>query len=214
MIEINFKLDNGIPQYGCTACSKCESVFGKSLCKVKNRGCCWYFPKFTLFDIHKMVQDNKGIEVLKDIINLPNVEIHKYYIHAKGFFDKAAYENYIKDENDEYEDVKDKTIFFRACPFIIDGVGCTLGEKYRTHVCNFFICDEIVKKVENNSEFKKYVKEKDSYSRWIEWENNSLQHFFMEKRLDLTNNLWDIVNILKEMPLSEYEYGNLNSIYF
>ena len=212
MIKIDLKLDQGIPQYGCSSCGNCQSVFGKSLCSIKNRGCCWYFPKFTLYEIHKMAKSEDGLGTLKNIISLPKTKVHNYYIHAEGYFDEAGYKEYIENGHQYDTEVKDKTIFFRTCPFVKPEMGCTLPKRYRSYVCNFFICDEIVKKLENHEEFKNYVNERNSYSRWIEWENVSLESLFMEQKLNLINNFEEIIDMLKDMPLRECEFRNLDPI--
>lgn len=212
MIKIDLEIDQGIPQYGCSSCWNCQSVFGKSLCSINNRGCCWYFPKFSLYEIHKMVKTEEGLETLKNIINLPKTKIHNYYIHAEGYFDELGYNEYIKNEYEYDTKIKDKTIFFRACPFVEAGKGCTLPKRYRSYVCNFFICDDILKKAEKHEEFNKYINERNSYARWIEWENVSLESLFMEQRLNLVNNFDEIINILKDMPLRECEFRNLEPI--
>lgn len=212
MIKLDLKLDQGIPQYSCSSCRNCKSVFGNSLCSIKNRGCCWYFPKFTLHEIHKMTKGKEGLKTLDKITKLPKTEIYNYYIHAKGYFDEAGYKKYITTEQAYKFNVKDKSIFFRACPFVKQEIGCTLPKRYRSYVCNFFICSEIVKKIEKYDEFKNYIKERNSYVRWIEWENLSLQELISEKKLNLANNFWDVITILKSIPLEKCEFPNLNSI--
>lgn len=212
MIEINLKIDQGIPQYGCSSCSNCHSIFGNSLCSIKNRGCCWYFPKFTLYEIHKMVKEKDGLETLSRLMNIPKVEVHNYFIHAKGYFDEVGYKNYINSEQAYNTDVKDKTIFFRACPFVEQGVGCTLPKRYRSYVCNFFICEEVVKKVESYSQYKQYVNERNNYVRWIEWENLSIETFLTEKKLNLINDFDEVITILKDMPIRECEFRSLHPI--
>lgn len=212
MIKINLEIDQGIPQYGCSSCWNCQSDFGKSLCSVKNRGCCWYFPKFSMYEIHKMVKTEEGLETLKKIINLPKTKIHNYYIHAEGYFDESGYNDYINNQYEYDTKVNDKTIFFRECPFVEVGEGCTLPKRYRSYVCNFFICEDILIKAEKYEEFKNYIYERNSYSRWIEWENTSLEALFMEQKLNLVNNFDKIISILKDMPLREYEFSNLEPI--
>lgn len=212
MIKIDLEIDQGIPQYGCSSCWNCQSVFGKSLCSIENRGCCWYFPKFSLYEIHKMVKTEEGLETLKNIINLPKTKIHNYYIHAEGYFDEAAYKEYIKNEYECDIGVKDKTIFFRMCPFVEAGIGCTLPKRYRSYVCNFFICEDILKKAEKYEEFKDYINERNSYARWIEWENVSLESLFIEQKLNLVNNFDEIINMLKDISLRECEFRNLELI--
>ena len=212
MIELDLKLDQGIPQFGCSSCRNCQSIFGKSLCSIKNRGCCFYFPKFTLYEIHKMVRGKEGLKTLNKIIKLPRTKIYNYYIHAKGYFDEAGYKKYITTEEAYEFNIKDKSIFFRACPFVKQGIGCTLPRRYRSYVCNFFICDEIVKKAEKYDEFKNYIRERNSYVRWIEWENLSLQELLDEKKINLADNFEEVINALKSIPLEECEFPNLNSI--
>lgn len=212
MIKIDLKIDQGVPQYGCSSCYNCKSEFGKSLCEIKNRGCCSYFPKFNLYDIHKMVKEEEGIETLTRILSLPKVEIKNYYIHAKGFFDEEGYKNYNNSGKLSKFKVRDKTIFFRACPFVKSGEGCTIKPKYRSYVCNFFICEEVVNQVKDDERFKRYEAERDRYVKWITWENNSLEYYFASEKLNLINNFQEIIDILKEMPLREYEYEPLEAI--
>ena len=252
MERICFSNNEGIPQYSCSTCYRCNSIFGKSLCEIKKRGCCWYYPKFTLYEIHKMVKDKDGLATLNKILNLPNTIIYNYYIHCKGFFDSESYELFvnsngtsslkfatdfeikevnesiIKEENlhtyEEYDIqevnslekpkvIKDVSMFFRACPFIEPGKGCSLDIKYRSFICNFFICDEITEKLDNNSEFKRYIEERDNYIRWIEWENSSLESLLRQQKLNLVNNLNEVIETLKGINLNEYNFPELNDIH-
>ena len=209
MVKINIKFDQGIPQYACNYCENCNSVFGRSLCSIKNRGCCWYFPKFTLHEIHKMVKDVEGLKVLNMILSLPKTKVYHYYIHAIGYFDEAQYKKYLKQEKIQKPEVRDKSIFFRACPFVKPGKGCTLASRFRSYVCNFFICEEVIKKVENDPRYIKYVSERESYVKWIEWENNSLEMILKENGLNLVNNFNEVVNTLKNIPLENCEFKKL-----
>lgn len=145
-------------------------------------------------------------------MSLPKVESYNYYIQAKGYFDKAGYKEYIKTEHTYDTSVEDKSIFFRACPFVKQGAGCTLPEKFRSYVCNFFICSEIRRKAVKYSEFKNYISECKNYARFIAWENYSLQEFFTEKKLNLADNFDKVISILKNMPFMEYEFGSLKPI--
>ena len=104
-------------------------------------------------------------------------------------------------------------MFFRACPFIEPGKGCSLDIKYRSFICNFFICDEITEKLDNNSEFKRYIEERDNYIRWIEWENSSLEALLRQQKLNLVNNLNEVIETLKGINLNEYNFPELNDIH-
>lgn len=212
MVKIYLKFDQDIPQYACSSCSNCSSVFGKSLCSIKDRGCCWYFPKFTLHDIHKMTKSEEGLKILDKILTLPEVKVYNYYIHAKGYFDEIGYKKYMESRQSNQYAVQDKSIFFRACPFIKPGSGCTLPVKYRSYVCNFYICDEILSEACKYDGFEAYLKERSSYVKWVEWENRSLEHLLEERGLNLVNNFHEIIGVLKDIPLDNYEFPQLKPI--
>lgn len=203
---------DNIPQYGCGYCNNCSSLFGTSLCKIKNRGCCFYFPKFTLYDIHKMVQSPQGEDILNFILTNNNTEIYHYYIHSKGYFEEESYNKNKNTLNEDLCKVEDKTIFFRACPFVKEGMGCTIPAKFRSNVCNFFICDEVKSKLSSSPLFQKYEEECRKYSSFIKWENDGLELMLRHMNLDLINNFNQCINILKDLPLNQYEFPNIEAI--
>lgn len=201
-----------IPQYQCSECGKCNSILGTSLCSRHDRGCCWYFPKFTLYEIHKMVKSKDGLAILERILNLPKIEIYNYYLHAVGYFDKVSYDKFMASQECKNYHINDKTIFFRECPFVKEKSGCTIDAQYRSYICNFFICDEVFERIKSSPDYDTYLKERENFIKWIDWENTSLQMMFEEKRLTLINNMNEIIEILKEMPLETYEFPDLNPI--
>jgi hypothetical protein len=209
MVKVNVKFDQGTPQYACSSCCSCSSEYGKSLCAVQNRGCCWYFPKFTLHEIHKMAKSEEGLKVLNSIMSNPQAEIYHYFIHVKGYFDEEGYINYLESGQSHSDKVADKSIFFRVCSFAKPGEGCTLPEKYRSYICNFYICEEIYRDLEKYNEFRNYIKERNNYVRWIEWENRSLELLLKEKKLSLVKNLQEIIELFKDIPLENYEFPEL-----
>lgn len=212
MTKLHLKLEQGVPQYVCSSCCNCNSILGKSYCSIKNRGCCWYFPKFILHDLHKMVKSEEGLSILNKVLSLPNVKINNYYIQAKGYFDEPGYKIYLKNEYNENEDVRDKSIFFRACPFVLPGAGCTLPVKYRTYICNLFICEDVIKDLEENEILRVYMRERDRYVKWIEWENQSLEILLREKGLNLKDHFDEVVALLSETELDRYEFPDLTPI--
>ncbi|AFK85486.1 MULTISPECIES: hypothetical protein [Thermoanaerobacterium] len=201
----------GYARYVCTSCYHCESKMGISYCSIKMRGCCSYFPKFELVDIHRMVKSAEGLNVLKKIIDNPGTVVYNYYIHAKGYFDKEGYEKYIR-TNDDDNGIRDKTIFFRACPFVKSGFGCTIPPVYRNYVCNFFICDEVMNKVADDEIKEQYVRERERFVKWAEWENRSLEAILSEQHLNLRNNLEECIKVLQDIPLTIFEFPQLKEI--
>ncbi|MGN0145170.1 MAG: hypothetical protein ACI398_09305 [Clostridium sp.] len=201
-----------VPQYLYDNCGKCSSLFSISLCSKHNRGCCWYFPKFTLYEIHKMVKSEKGLAVLNRILKLPKVEIFNYYIHAIGYFDESSYKKFLKSKKSRNYKVHDKSMFFRECPFVKEGCGCTIDPQYRSYICNLFICDEVLEKVKDNPDYDSYIKERENFVRWIDWENTSIQMMLEEQNLNLIHHMDKVIEILKELPFEHYEFPELNPI--
>lgn len=218
MGSIYLTFDGDVPRYACTACTDCISILGKSLCNVNNRGCCWYFPKYTLLDIQRMTKSVEGLNILEHIKSQPATIINPYYIHAKGFFDKAGYDKYIRNENKENKTENesayqfDHTIFFRACLFVKSGYGCTIPPRYRTIVCNFFICNEAMEKARFADALKPYIEERSRYAAWVEWENRSLEHLLKEKGVDLVSNYETVLKILQNEPLDTYDFPKLEPV--
>lgn len=218
MIKLNVNFDENVPIYTCTNCSNCTSLFGKSLSSITNRGCCFYFPKFNLLDIHKMSKSYVGLNVLSRIISNKNTEIFHYYIHAKGTFDKKRYYDFISNiSNKDFinscksKNIEDMTIFFRTCPFVKSNYGCTLPQKFRSPICNFFICKEVKEALDSDT-IKIYEQESINYWHWYDWENKGLECLLKEQQINLKNNLYECLKTLRDLPFYEYNFPKLPSI--
>ena len=218
MIKLNLDFYENVPVYTCTNCSNCKSLFGRTLSSINNRGCCFYFPKFNLLDVHRMSKSSIGLNFLNRIISNKNTKIFHYYIHAKGSFDNKLYNNFISDNSNKdfiklcrLEDIQDMTMFFRTCPFVKNNYGCTLPQKYRTPICNFFICKE-VKKILNSNTIKMYEQESINYWHWYDWENNNLEYLLKNYNINLKDNFYECVKILNNLSFYEYDFPKLPSI--
>ncbi len=207
--------DMGVPQIGCTDCFNCKSIMGKSLCDIKNRGCCHYFPEFTLVDIQRMAVLEGGRKAIDHILSYPGTKVNRFNFYCTGPFDKEAYEKYIASgELLETGSIRDHTIFFRTCPFVSPGKGCTLPARFRTTVCNFFICSEVLDNIDNQYLLEDYLKERSRYSRWVYRESGILQHLLEESGLDLVKDLWGSVDMLAELYQSSYDFPMLEPAEF
>ncbi len=200
------------PRFVCNLCYCCKSMMGTSLCSIKDRGCCYYYPKFTLFDIQRMSHSQEGMEVLKNILDNTGTRLYNYYIHATGYFDQSGYDSYTKSKHQRIGSIHDDSIFFKACPFVVSGKGCSIPKEYRSYVCNFFLCNEICEAAEGTPEFKRYIAERDNYVRWLNWENRSLEYMLMDKGVSLKDNLLESVEILKDIPITVYDFPQLEDI--
>jgi hypothetical protein len=209
MGKVYLDYSEGVPRLGCADCGTCSSVMGTSLCSIKDRGCCSYFPEFNLAEIHRLVKLRGGREVLDTILKNPGTEVCNYSIHAKGVLEQQAYEEYLKKGDLIETPIQDHTIFFRTCPFVVPGKGCLFEPQHRTTVCNFFICSEILERPDCKEQFRLYIEERTRYSRWIYRESQELQHIMAENGLNLRSDLNGCLELLNELPLSVYEFPEL-----
>jgi len=157
-----------------------------------------------------MVHYSGGLKALKTILGNPGTVINSYNIYAKGYFDQKGYNSYIEaGDLLETGPLRDHTKFFRVCPFVKPSYGCILPPCFRTTVCNFFICSEILERPDLQYEFKPYIEERSRYSRWIYRESAELQHLLAEKGISLTSDLDMALKLLAEIPLNIYEFPEL-----
>jgi hypothetical protein len=186
---------------------------GKSLCQVTKRGCCHYFPEFTLADIHRMTVLPGGMDALDVILVYSGTVINNYNLYAKGYFDKVGYDTYMNSGNLlEVGAIRDHTIFFRTCPFVKPGLGCMLPPRFRTTVCNFFICSEIIERPDFRKEFEIYLEERTRYSRWMYRESAELQHILTEHGLNLAIDFKGSLELLRGLSLDLYEFPDLKPV--
>lgn len=205
-------MSEGVPQFICTACSNCHSLMGISMSTIQNRGCCSYFPKFELHDIHMLAKAAEGLEILDQIIAMPDIVIYNYYIHVKGYLDKAGCDQFKKSNLVSCYDVDDKSIFFRTCPFVKPGMGCTLPVKFRHFICNVFICREVVERAGYPELFQEYTEACSSYARWLKRENDSIEMLLRGEGLTLEGNFNDVIEYLKNLSIENYEFPELPEI--
>jgi hypothetical protein len=213
MGNIFIDYDIGIPQIKCTDCGKCDSIIGRSLCSVTDRGCCHYFPEFTLVDIQRMAILEGGKEALELILSCPGTTVNNFNLYSKGYFDKAAYDQYISSGNLlKTGSIRDHTIFFRCCPFVEPGKGCKLPPRFRTTVCNFFVCAEILERPDLQDFFTEYLEERSRYSRWVYRESAVLAHILTENGLNLVSGFDAAIELLAHVEQNNYDFPELEPV--
>lgn len=213
MAFIFMNFDQGVPQLAYSGCAWCSSTMGISLCQTKNRGCCSYFPKFYPVELQRMSHSPEGLSVLDTILNHPGVDILDDHIVVKGSYDVILHDKMLKEGSIPNDGcIQDSTVFFRTCPFVRSGLGCTLPPRYRAYVCNFFICREVLENPEYQHQIAPYLRERENYVRFLEWENNQLLRIIHEEGLTLRNNLKEVIDLLAKLPINQYEFPALEPI--
>ncbi|NLM09255.1 MAG: hypothetical protein GX213_00405 [Clostridiaceae bacterium] len=213
MAFIYIDFDEGIPRLAYSGCSRCSSLIGVSLSQIKNRGCCYYSPKFYPVEIQRMCHSEEGLAVLDSIISMPDTVIHDDHILVKGSYDIILHEKMMKDGLVPLGgNVTDTSVFFRTCPFVRSGSGCTLSPRYRSYVCNFFICSEILDNPDYKDKLKPYLRERENYIRFLEWENNQLIMAMRGEGLTFRKNLNGAIEFLKNIGINQYDFPKLEPI--
>ena len=213
MAYIYMDFDQGVPQLAFTGCSWCTSLMGTSLCQVKNRGCCSYFPKFYPVELQRMAQSSEGMEALDMILNMPGVVFHEDHIQVKGTYDVSLHEKMLKEGKIPTDGtIQDTSVFFRTCPFVRPGVGCTIPARYRSYVCNFFLCREFLEHPDYQEQLAQYIRERANYVRYLEWENNQLLQAIQNEGLSIKTDLDDVLKLLASLPVNQYDYPVLEPV--
>ena len=104
------------------------------------------------------------------------------------------------------EMLPDTSVFFKTCPFVRSGSGCTLPPRYRSYVCNFFLCREILENPEYKDKLEPYVRERNNYVRFLEWENNQLFTAMNEEGLSFRKNLDGAIEFLKNLEIKPIRF--------
>ena len=162
------------------------------------------------------LKHSTGRSVLKRIIE-KNTKIFNYYIQVIGYFDENGYNNFknLNDntsKKDAYEP-DDNSIYFKACPFVIDGTGCSIPHQYRTPICNFFLCKEVKNKIKSKKLLNDYEEASRAYYRYYEWENQNLIELLEEKGPTLKDNFNEVIDFLSKIESYEYEFPSLQDFY-
>lgn len=213
MATIFMDFDDGVPRLAYTGCAWCSSAMGISLCQTKKRGCCSYFPKFYPVELQRMSLSSEGLECLARILSIPGTVLHDDHIHAKGTFDVALHDKMLRAGLLPINGgIQDTTLYFRTCPFVQDGSGCTLPARFRCYVCNFFVCREVLENPAYKALLEPYIHERANYVRFLEWENKQLIAALRSEGLSVRENLKDVLQFLASIPVNQYAYPVLEPV--
>lgn len=203
MYQLKYVFENNIPLFSCNFCGHCSGfIESKSLIHIKNRGCCWYFPKYTLMDIRNILILGRE-DFIHNLFALNNTKVSNFYIEVNGFFDKNAYEKY--EGSEEF----DTRLFFRVCPFF-DKNGCGIDFKLRPHPCNLYLCREVIEFAKDK--YKLYSKERIDYYSYMNYYNEQIKQDLRSKRVDLLSDNKLVLDLLKGYNIPQFEPRKLDTI--
>ncbi|OFI07239.1 hypothetical protein CLOACE_04310 [Clostridium acetireducens DSM 10703] len=213
MYSLSYKFINNTPMFKCNFCGKCSHVMeSTSYTPLATRGCCWYFPKYTLINIKNILALGKKDFILQ-LLNMPNAHISQYFIEIKGLFDKKCYEDFVKNSLEENINFKDFDIklFFRLCPFCTS-TGCKLDFTLRPHPCNLYLCRTVLELC--GDKYKPYSEERKDYFSYCNYFNESIKYELMENKVDLISNAEKSLEIINNMDIPAFQPKLLEDINF
>lgn len=205
---LKYEFKNNIPVFKCSYCGQCSGTLeSTSLLNTKNRGCCWYFPKYTLIDI-KNILNLKQKDFIKQLLTKYNTILSQYYIQVQGIFDEISYKNYLQsNDNSDF----DSKLFFKLCPFFNNN-GCGVDFYLRPHPCNLYLCRNVIKFC--HDDYKLYHKERKDYYAYCNYCNEYLKQVLMENKTNLLVDFNKTLFLLDNTEISSFENRTLNPLHF
>lgn len=206
---LTYKFKQNIPIFKCDFCGKCSGFLeSTSKCSVKNRGCCWYFPKYNLVDIKNILNLNKESFIYK-ICKMQNSYVSQYHIRVNGEFLKDDYEKYILYNNDVLG--FDTKLFFRLCPFLGTN-GCSLDFSLRPHPCNLYLCRKLIKWC--GIKYNEYSKERKDYYAYCNYFHEYIKELLIDARTSLCENIEKSLFIIKKFKMPYFHNRILDDLEF
>lgn len=199
MFTLSCEFKDNIPVFHCDTCGNCKDFIESISYIGLNRGCCWYFPRYTLMDIKNIINIGK-IDFIYSLIKNANSKISQYFIEVHGFYDSIKHKVYCKNNNPQLD--FDSKLFFRVCPFV-GKKGCTIDFQLRPHPCNLYLCREIIKK--SGESYKKYCRERKDYYSYCNYFNDSLKYELMDKDIHFLKDFSKSLKIIKSFNIPSYE---------
>ena len=210
MHKLEYKFSNNIPNFSCNFCGNCSSfVESVSYASIKNRGCCWYFPRYTLMDIKNIIGSGNK-EFIHKLLNMKDSKIAQYHIDVYGEFDEESYKEFLHNNIHEARDF-DYKLFFRLCPFATTA-GCSLEFKLRSHPCNFYLCREVLEMC--GSSYDVYSEERKDYYSYCNYFSETLKYALIDNGVSLVDNPLKALEIIEATDIPDFLPRKLSPINF
>ncbi|MBZ4664097.1 MAG: hypothetical protein JG776_1812 [Caloramator sp.] len=203
---LTYHFENNIPLFRCSICGKCEGFIESKSFINKNRGCCWYFPKYTLMDIKNIISIGRK-DFIRKLKKLDNVYISSFYLEVRGYFDEEGFNKMDIDEDIDF----DKKLFFRLCPFWQEN-GCKIDYKLRPHTCNLYLCREVIELCKQG--YSEFSKERKDYFSYMIYFNELLKRELIENGLDLLKDFESTLEFIKKYEVPKFEPRQIEKLIF
>lgn len=208
MFNLHYEFNKNIPLIRCTMCGKCHDAIEAVSFVGKNRGCCWYFPKYNLFEVKNLI-DNKNTDFLYKIIKMKNCTLSQFHFEIKGLFKVKEYSKYEK--NVFMDGNFDNKLFFRLCPFFGEN-GCTIDYTLRPYPCNLYLCRNAIKLA--SGDYIHYSRERKDYASYAAYFNEAIKYELISKKTDFLSDMEKSADVITKFNMPKFEPRKLKAIYF
>lgn len=211
MFVLKYEMHDNIPVFKSNLCGKCTNMLeSTSYASAMNRGCCWYFPKYTLVDIKNILSIDKK-DYLLSIIKNDFCTMNSYSFELKGYFNKNSYEQYMNHKEHKNQSDFDEKLFFKICPLAAKK-GCSIDFSLRPHPCNLYLCREIVNICKN--QYENYKKERKDYFAYCNYFDEVLREELDCNNINLINDFDKSLAAIENYDLPLFEPRSLAPIMF
>lgn len=209
MFTLSYEFHDNIPVFKSNFCGKCSGVLeSTSLVNRTMRGCCWYFPKYTLVDIKNIISHGR-IDFIHSLLKLEYSHISQYFIEVTGRFDSESFFNYSRTVENMPD--FDNKLFFRLCPFC-GTHGCNIDFSLRPHPCNLYLCRTMIEKC--NDSYLPFSKERRDYYSYCNYFDESIKQELKYNRVDLISNTEASLSVIENFEMPDFEPRKLDKLIF
>lgn len=209
MDRLSYESTDGVPVFRCSQCGRCDGIETENIFAA-NRGCCFYFPKYTLIDLRTAASiDPAFVAALPDH---PGAVITDECLMVHGLYDQAAHEAFRRDpeaaSQAKYRGF-DASLQFRKCAFCTE-TGCTLDFRLRPHPCNLYLCRGVIASC--GEAYRDYARERKDYFAFCQYVNGCLADELERRGLSLTTDFAGSIAALLETEADAFECTPLEPI--
>ncbi|MBU8907986.1 hypothetical protein [Desertibacillus haloalkaliphilus] len=188
--------DNTYKQILTPVCRECPDDYFSCRAKgLPDVGCCSYSPTFTLFELYKIVKDQR-YDLIDRLSRNHNVTWNRYEVIVHANIDTSFFEIDLSPLSTiEQDDLK---LQHSVCQFFIEGKGCGLDPTYKTSVCRSFFCTTVEDRLslDEGVQIGAAVKEIKADAEMF---NNFHERELKIRNVTLKDNFGEVINYLKEI---------------
>jgi len=211
MHQLIYESHDSIPVFKCTLCGSCSGIETENHLGL-NRGCCFYFPKYTLITLRKIASHDRAF--LDWLHRHPDAVIDDYELVIRGDFDSIAHDDFLRQLTDEVRERYrhfETSLLFRKCRFVSEK-GCAIAFNLRPHPCNLYLCRGVIDRC--GDAVRDFARERKDYFAYCHYMNGLLEEALRSQDLTLKSDFQKTIDMLLATPVDSFSFSELGPIGF